>query len=76
MGIRWTETHGFVLHLALFPCAVELECPFGEQSRGPKHSMEMQRFRFVFRVVLVNFLQLVVEIILQVLDPLLWLGLT
>lgn len=36
------------------------------------NSMEM---RFIFRVVLVNFLQLVVEIILQVLAPLLWLGL-
>lgn len=38
-------------------------------------ALEMRRLKFVFRMVLVNFLQLVVEIILQVLAPLLWLGL-
>lgn len=34
-----------------------------------------EKVEFFFRVVLVNFLQLVVEIILQVLALLLWLGL-
>lgn len=75
MGIRWTEQSWICSAAAtshsLSICSRAGECPFGEQSRGCEHSVEMRRLRFVFRVVPVNFLQLVVEIILQVLAPLL-----